>query len=195
MARPREFDEAQVLDQAMEAFWAHGYEATSVADLMEATGLAKGSLYKGFGDKRSLFLRALERYLGRGLDGLRALSGDGASGAESLRHWLSVIVSMATCSGVRKGCMAVNCTVELAPHDEEVRAILRRQERSVERVYAELVERGIQDGSLRPDLDPRASAEWLTTVVDGLQVRGKLGLTRPQAQRAVDMAMIALTPR
>jgi TetR/AcrR family transcriptional repressor of nem operon len=192
MARPREFDEDQVLDWALDAFWSHGYEATSLADLMEATGLAKGSLYKGFGDKRSLFLRALERYLDRGFDGLRSLGSQADSGGATLRLWLSNVVAMATCTGLRKGCMAVNCTVELAPHDGDIRSILRKQERRLERLYAELVERGVKDGSLRQDLDTQASAEWLTTIVDGLQVRGKLGLTRAQAMRAVDMAMSAL---
>ena len=63
MARPREFDIDHVLNAAMHAFWQRGYEATSLADLMEATGLQKGSLYKAFGDKHSLFMQALNRYL------------------------------------------------------------------------------------------------------------------------------------
>ena len=64
VGRPRQFDEDEVLEAAMEAFWANGYEATSLSQLMEATGLHKGSLYQAFGDKHSLFLAALERYLG-----------------------------------------------------------------------------------------------------------------------------------
>ena len=195
MARPREFDEDEVLDKALDAFWARGYEATSLADLMAATGLAKGSLYKGFGDKRSLFLRALERYLDRGFDGLRTLGHESDTGAELLRRWLASVVAMATCSGLRKGCLVVNCTIELAPHDGEIRTILRKQEKRLEQVYAALVSRGIADGSLRPDLDPETSAEWLTTLIGGLQVRGKLGLTRTQAEHAVDMAMSALEAR
>ena len=63
VGRPRQFDEDLALDSAMQAFWAKGYEATSLADLMAATGLHKGSLYQAFGDKHSLFIRALNRYL------------------------------------------------------------------------------------------------------------------------------------
>ena len=59
MARPREFDISDALDRAMEAFWRHGYEATSMADLMEAMSLQKGSIYKAFNDKHSLFMAAL----------------------------------------------------------------------------------------------------------------------------------------
>ncbi|MBT8492166.1 MAG: TetR/AcrR family transcriptional regulator [Deltaproteobacteria bacterium] len=195
MARPREYDENEVLEKALEAFWAHGFEATSLADLMDATGLAKGSLYKGFGDKRSLFLRALDHYLERGRAGLSDLANDSRSGAELLRDWLGHVVSMATCTGLRKGCMSVNCTIELAPHDDDIRKRLRKHERQVEALYARLIERGIEDGSLRAELDTQASAEWLTTIVDGLQVRGKLGLTRAQANSAVEMAMSALEAR
>ena len=63
MSRTREFDTDQVLDAAMQTFWRHGYEATSLADLMDATGLQKGSIYKACGDKHSLFVATLQRYL------------------------------------------------------------------------------------------------------------------------------------
>ena len=62
VGRPREFDEEAVLAAVMEAFWHKGYEATSVADLTERTGLNKASLYRFFGDKHSLFKTALECY-------------------------------------------------------------------------------------------------------------------------------------
>ncbi len=63
VGRPREFDVEQVLDAAMKAFWANGYESTSLADLVSVTGLHKGSLYQAFGDKHSLFIQTLNRYL------------------------------------------------------------------------------------------------------------------------------------
>ena len=65
MARPREFDEAAVLDAAIERFWQRGYEATSVRDLADEMNIAGASLYNAFGDKRSLYDRALNRYLDR----------------------------------------------------------------------------------------------------------------------------------
>jgi TetR/AcrR family transcriptional repressor of nem operon len=189
--RPREFDEDEVLDKALGVFWEHGYSATSLSDLLESTGLAKGSLYKAFGDKRQLFVRALERYLERGRNSLDDLSRGGSPRAV-LRKWLMNVVDMVTCAGVRKGCMAVNCTIELAPHDEELRGILRHQEKALERIYARLIAAGVEAGEFRTGLDPHAGARWLTTMVDGLQVRGKLGLTRNAALETVDMALDAL---
>src|SRR5277367_1717519 len=66
MARPREFNEAAVLDAAVQCFWTRGYEATSVRDLAERMGITGASLYNAFGDKRSLFRRALDHYLEQG---------------------------------------------------------------------------------------------------------------------------------
>src|SRR5271166_3984741 len=63
MARPREFDEEAVLDAAVQCFWAHGYEATSVRDLIEKTGITGASLYNAFGDKRALYQKALDHYV------------------------------------------------------------------------------------------------------------------------------------
>ncbi len=62
MARPREFDEDKVLDGAMNVFWAHGYEGASLPDLLKGMGLTRGSLYKAYKDKKSLFINILHRY-------------------------------------------------------------------------------------------------------------------------------------
>jgi TetR/AcrR family transcriptional repressor of nem operon len=192
--RPREFDEDEVLDQVVETFWRRGYEATSVSDLMEATGLAKGSLYKGFGDKHQLYLRALERYLAAGLESFFACARQQPTGRDALEALLLMIAGYSTCAGERRGCFAVNSTIELASHDAEVRNVLRRHNRATEKLFTQLVEQGMEDGSLRAGLDPAVVAGCVTTVIQGLQVRGKLGLTRPQARATVDMALQAWLP-
>src|SRR5271155_5916307 len=69
MARPREFDEGAVLDAAVLCFWSRGYEATSVRDLVEKTGITAASLYNAFGDKRALYQRALDRYVEESISG------------------------------------------------------------------------------------------------------------------------------
>ena len=62
MARQKEFDREEALDRAMAAFWSKGYAATSIEDLVAHMGIQRGSLYGTFGDKRRLFLAALDRY-------------------------------------------------------------------------------------------------------------------------------------
>ena len=191
MSRPREFDEDEVLAKAMELFWTHGYDATSITDLMDATGLAKGSLYKGFGDKKRLFMLALDSYLTDANAALLECDTTSQTGCEALERVFSGVVGMSTRSGVRRGCLSVNSAIELAPHDPDVRNRLRRNTRQKERTFAAIIRRGVADGSLRKDLDPEAGASWITTVTNGLQVRGKLGLTPKQAEETVAMTIEA----
>ena len=192
MGRPREFDEEVVLEKAAEAFWAHGYEATSVADLEAATGLAKGSLYKAFNGKHDLFMRALDRYLSAGKDRLRTRLKAASTGARGIEEWLHTIAEMATTGSVRRGCFGVNCTVERAPSDPEVRARLVRHERETEALYSLAVQRGVDEGDFREDLDPIEAARYINGVIHGLQVLGKSSLDGQEAKRIVRLALHAL---
>lgn len=191
MGRPREFDEDEVLDQALGVFWEHGFAATSISHLTEATGLTKGSLYKAFEDKRSLFLRALDRYLTNGVATLTAVA-DRGSPLEALRNWLTKVLELATCDGVRRGCWAVNCAIELAPHDAAVRARIGAHEAEVQGIYAKLIRRAIAAGELPSGINAAAAARWISTTIHGLQVRGKLGLDRKLARETVSMTLHAL---
>ena len=193
MARPREFDIEEVLTKVMNSFWLHGYVATSMSDLEEATGIAKGSLYKGYGDKKSLFTLALDSYLSQANAGLKEAAASSNTGRQALEKLFSGVILMSTGAGVRRGCFSVNTSIELAPHDADVRSRLRKNTRQKEKTIAAILRQGIADGSLRKDLQPEVTASFVTTVLNGLQVRGKLGLTEQQANETVAMAMAVLT--
>ena len=193
MARLRKFDEHEALENALDAFWVNGYEATSVSNLMEATGLAKASLYNALGDKHTVYLRALEVFTQNARRDLKQLAEEEGTGAELLHRWLEHVAGMASCTGVRRGCFMVNSATELAAHDDKVKAVLRRHERNVEGIYRDLLKRGMRDGSLRDDLNASAVAAWLTTMVYGLQVKGKLSLSTVQASEHIEFTMSVLT--
>jgi TetR/AcrR family transcriptional repressor of nem operon len=119
MSRPREFNMDKVLNQSMEAFWANGYKATSFEDLMNATGLRKQSLYGAFGDKRSLYLKALALYRNQSVSSLREMIDLG----ESPIRILDAIRSATLCSAnedSHKGCMMVNTALEFGLTDQEI---------------------------------------------------------------------------
>src|SRR5580704_997769 len=123
MARPREFDENAVLDVAMECFWNRGYDATSVRDLIEKTGITGASLYNAYGDKRALYQRVLDRYVeGSVADRLRRC--EGLPPLEALSSFFSVIVTRSIEDRDRKGCMLVNAALDVAPHDPEFREVV-----------------------------------------------------------------------
>ncbi len=89
MGRPQEFDTAEALRSAMHVFWSKGYEGASLADILQATGLSKSSLYATFGDKRALFLAAFDAYRKERLEYLNHMLNDGQLGAPVDRALLS----------------------------------------------------------------------------------------------------------
>ena len=126
MGRPREFEDQAVVTEALQMFWKQGYRATSIPDLLKATRLERGSLYKAFKDKRSLFDRAFNTYLRSGRSAMiETLSGAG-SPRERIAAWLSQVAQ--GCSGAigGPGWLAANAMVELAPVEAAVRVRLQR---------------------------------------------------------------------
>ena len=106
----------------MDAFWAKGYEATSMADLCCCTGLHKGSLYQAFGDKHTLFMDALKHYNDTEFHETTAVAFQSTSPLENIR---AVVNKICDDAGGEKGCMMINSLVELAPHDPAVKAALQ----------------------------------------------------------------------
>lgn len=163
----------QALDAAMDAFWTHGYEATSLADLMEATGLKKGSIYKAFADKHTLFMQALERYL----DGMHQRMQQAVEEADSpragIRAWMRMAADMCQCQDVQRGCLALNTAVELGPHDTAAAALLERHHAWMARFLTATVERGQARGEFRDDLPAEQLAKSLLVFGAGLLAASK----------------------
>jgi AcrR family transcriptional regulator len=209
VARPRKFDEAQVLDAVRDEFWARGYAATSLDDLMRATGLGKGSLYGAFGGKHQLFLKVLDDYAGRQVDLAReALAGDGPA-IDRLRALFDPPQDPAADIGPPgRGCLLANSSTELAARDDEVGACARRTYQAVEDLLVEVVEQAVAEGGLPcatdaralgrvwlphgggggggppPPPDARALGRLLLTIQQGAEFLGKTGMD-PAARRQV----------
>lgn len=193
VGRPREFDVDEALNAAMQAFWAKGYEATSLADLMSVTGLHKGSLYQTFGDKHSLFVQALKRYL----EDMRRQKNEALKqaptpldGIRSVMHRM-IDIADADCD-CPKGCMAINSLVELAPHDPEVQEIMadhiQRMRSSLEETVAGAQAAG-QIGQGRP---AELISAMLTTFMAGIGTTMRGQLSKPQAHDLLDAQLDAL---
>lgn len=190
MARTKEFDPEAALRAALQLFWERGYEATSIADLVECTGVARASLYATFGGKRELYLKALDRY-GELADPelLAGLSQPGPA-LPAVRALVERYAREAAGAGGRRGCFVVNTAVELAPHDP---AAARRVQASwdfVETALTSALTRAQAQGELAEGRDPRALGRFLLVLLQGLRVMGKAG-TEPDRLR--DAAVQALT--
>jgi TetR/AcrR family transcriptional repressor of nem operon len=192
VARAREFDEDDVLERAMQLFWARGYEATTVADLTAELGLSKGSLYNAFGDKHTLFLAALGRY-GRG-PGTALAAALPATGPvlPRLGELLHELAEHIAADPTRRGCFVVNSTSELAARDDQVAACAREVFRALADALRTALTRARDQGELAPDADPRHLAHFLVDTVQGMQVTGKADPDPARLHATVDVALSAL---
>ena len=194
MARPRTFDEDDVIAAAREEFWNRGYAATSVDDLTAATGLGKGSLYGAFGDKHSLYLRALDDYIASSLEGVRAILRDPRYGAyDRLARHIRGQTKAVAADNDRRGCLMAKSAAELAGTDDAV-------EQKVESAYAswrdELVtciKEAQRDGSIDAGRNAQALAGVLLAFMRGQEALHKGG-AKPAQLKAAAEEMLSLIP-
>jgi TetR/AcrR family transcriptional repressor of nem operon len=187
--RPREFDPARAVEQAKALFWERGYEATSVDDLLDRLGIKRGSLYAAFGDKRSLFLQALGRYVADGDQALAGLEGDGPV-VPRLRAALIGALRPGDGSPLR-GCLVGNTAVELVPGDDDATALVRRGLAAAEEGFRAALSRAHATGELPPG-DAAAQARMLLVLVQGLHVVAKAEADPERLVPAVDAALDGL---
>ncbi|MGB3614669.1 MAG: TetR/AcrR family transcriptional regulator [Elainellaceae cyanobacterium] len=194
MSRPREFDEDVVLDAAMQIFWLRGYGSTSLTALMEATGLQKGSLYKAFKDKHSLFVTALERYLNETYSVHRDRLGNCTSPKCDLRQWLGYLIEVYSGYQDCRGCLAVNSLIELAPHDEAVKQLLQGYCSRLRSLLTSVIAQGQQLGEFRTDADAEALGLLMFHVLMGLFTSLKAELPQNLLDQQADLIIHMLEP-
>ncbi len=172
MPRAKEFDEAVVLDQALELFRARGFKHTSFADLTEELGVSRQSLYDTYGDKQALYQAALKRYLARGLDQMRRKLEDPAPVRQVLAEFFERLVG-GNCEGKSPGCFMVNSMVEQAPHDADTRALAQAHAREIEGLFASRFSAAQRQGEIAKSKDPVALARFFYHTMLGLSVASR----------------------
>ena len=187
VGRPRCFDEDEVLDAAMQVFWNKGYESTSLADLMEATGLHKGSLYQAFGDKHTLFIMALKRYI----DHLKLEMSSVLLGADTAIKGMRAAMRKAVAmfsgqDGACHGCMILNSMVEKGQHDPELMKVLEGAFKMRMNMITQSVQACQQEGSMRTDWEAERIAAMIETTEAGLAATLKGPVTLEHAYAVID---------
>ena len=189
MARPREFDVDAALERAMQVFWAKGYESTSLDDLSEATGLGRSSLYAAFGDKRRLYLSALDRYE----EGSAARINDALTRPvpvrEAIAGFVARLVDEIVAGPGRRGCFIGNCAAELARDDREAAARVRRSLERIEAAFRDALGRAKTRGELAAAAEVDALARFFTAGIQGLRLVGK---ANPDRGALEDIAAVML---
>ncbi|MFA6964544.1 TetR/AcrR family transcriptional regulator [Bosea sp. (in: a-proteobacteria)] len=179
MARPREFDEAEALDAAIQCFWSRGYEATSVRDLAASMGITGASLYNAFGDKRSLYERALALYVDTSVAD-RILRCEGQGPRQAIEGFFAEILERSLGDPQRRGCMLVNAALDVLPQDPRFQGIVAGVLRQIESFFLRAVEAGQIEGSITRSVPAADIAHHLLGVLMGVRV-----LARVRPERAL----------
>jgi TetR/AcrR family transcriptional regulator, transcriptional repressor for nem operon len=195
VARPREFDEAEVLEAAMCCFWTKGYQRTSTRELADQMGLTGASLYNAFGDKRSLYRRALNHYLQQSVHERVSRLEATEKPLPAIRAFFDEIIERSVTDRQRRGCMLVNSALEVAPHDEELRGVVSQELVYIESFFRRRVAAGQSDGTITPRQPAADLSKLLLSVLLGIRV---LARTRPQRrvlEAAARVAIASLTTK
>lgn len=185
MGRPREFDEGAVLNAAVLCFWRRGYEATSVRDLVAQTGITAASLYNAFGDKRTLYQKALDHYAEASIAN-RIRRCEALPPYQAITAFFKDIVKRSLNDRDRKGCMLVNAALDVAPHDPAFRKVVAEVLVGIEAFFLACVRVGQADGTITRSLPAETLAQNLLGVLMGVRV-----LARVRPERALLEGVVA----
>ena len=188
MARPRSFDETQILEKAANLFWEKGYAQTSMQDLVDHLGINRASLYNAFTDKDHLYIEALSHYQQvnqKALRDLFKLEDDVKKGIKMM------MINSLYNSSKPKGCMVVNCTVEMY-HQKIFFDFLRQNRSAFNRLMKAYLKKGIDSGQLKKELDITSVSNYLFTFFSGLNVMTKLDPSKKEVERTIDLALTIL---
>lgn len=192
--RPRRFDTDEALDAAMRLFWMRGYEATSMADLVEALGMNRASIYAAFGDKETLYLTVLERYGARfGEAPVQALT-TLDDPREAITQFLMRTTDHLGDPGQPRGCLVTSAIIEGPVDSERVARTVAEGVARLETTLYDLLRRAQAVGALPTDADPRALARYFVGVSQGMSVMAKLS-SDPGVLRDIARSAMAAWPR
>jgi TetR/AcrR family transcriptional repressor of nem operon len=191
MARSKEFEENVVLEKAMKLFWEQGYEKTSMTDLVKQMGIHRRSLYDTFGDKHTLFLKAMDRFR----DKVSAELEGEVKRSKTATEALQLIFSFVICGeeDSPSGCLMVNSAVELAMRDAEVDVKTTELFTLSEQLFKDIILWGQQDGEFRSDYNANDLAEHLHAVYVGLRVMTRTSIRKEKLHRLANLSIKLLS--
>ena len=168
----KSFDEDIAVEKAMQVFWEKGFDSASIADLIDGTGINRGSLYNAFGGKQPLFVKALLKYDADRqamLAGLEALDDP----KKAVSTFFDSIVDKTVSDQHHKGCFMFNTALEISTHDDEVKNIVTNGIKAIEAFFRRSIEVGQARGEIRQSLDPKATAKTLVALTVAIRVLGR----------------------
>lgn len=193
MSRPKEFNPHQALEKAMQVFWHKGYEATSMQDLLTAMDINRGSLYATYGDKRKLFLKAMDLYCtGGGVGSRISILSQPGPAIPLIRQFVESMLDFALSDPQRRGCLIANTAMELASHQHAIAKKVSERLQLLEAAFFKLLTRAKQEGELGNGKDPLSLARVLVTMMQGTIVMIKAGTPADVVRQTAETALSIL---
>ncbi|MEO8886560.1 MAG: TetR/AcrR family transcriptional regulator [Mucilaginibacter sp.] len=189
MARSKDFDEQEVLNKAINLFWLKGYNGTSMQDLVDGLGISRSSLYDTYGDKHTLYIKALESYQAAGSGRTCNIISNAVSAKQAIKELLEFIINNLLCDKTQKGCFLVNAEVEVAPHDKEVNKMVCQNDQQIEDAFYTAIKKGQDSGEITNTKDARALARFVSNAVKGMQVTAKSTSDRAMFDDVINLTL------
>lgn len=183
----KNFDVDEALERAAETFWSKGYEATSMRELLQAMGIQKGSFYDTYGSKHEAFLGALDKYANQRYVEFQELA-EGKSPRQAIEAMLDEIYRDSISESGSRGCMVINCALELAPHDPDAQEAVLRSFKGHEDLMAEWIRAGQEQGEISAELDAKSISKSMMALIMGLRVYSRAGAPKATLKTLIDQA-------
>ncbi len=188
--RPLSFDRDKALEQAMLSFWRHGYETTSISDLTAAMGISAPSLYTAYGDKKQLFLEAMQLYAGSPDEIEQALS-EAPTAGEAAQRMLVAAAEAFTGEFTPRGCLLASATASGSQASAEVQQAVAQVRHAIKSQLKERIDRDVSQGLLPVETDSASLAGLVIAVIQGMSVLARDGMDRPDLVAIATVAMNA----
>ena len=195
MARPIEFDRNQVLHNAIGLFWEKGYSDSSMQDLVNVTGLQPGSIYAAFGNKRKLYIEALDVYFEDMMQFISTTLHSEKPPMQRIELLFEKLISQSTRDRDRKGCLLVNTLLEVSIHDVEINTSIKKMFQKVESELKRVLEECKDRGDLDNNKTPAELASFLVSGIYGLRVYNKTRPNRNAMKSIVNNLLFILKPK
>lgn len=192
VGRPLQFDPERALESAMQLFWRKGYEATSLQDLLKATGLSKSSLYKEFSSKHTLFERSIELYRGDMVLMLEVMLAEAVSGIQFIEQFFQEVAKETKGTNARRGCLVMNTATEFAQSDPIISKLVKRGTTSFRDMFEKAILRAQAEGDISEEKNSKVLATYLMTSMSGLKTQIKAGATADEVESITKIILSAL---
>ncbi|WPP39351.1 TetR/AcrR family transcriptional regulator [Paenibacillus hunanensis] len=185
MGRTKEFDHEEVLHAATLVFWQKGYEATSMAELLQAMNISRSSMYETFVDKEHLYLQSIEYYKRLGEDKRSELT-RASSAREGIRAYFAKHIDGAFNPSSPRGCLITNAIAALDAPDEQIRDIVQKRFEDLGEAFYKLLQKGQDSGEIAADRDIRTLSYLLLNLNHGINIAAKVDSDRTHAEQMVE---------